>query len=60
MPPYYKVHTSVSAIIVTDRKYLEQGEATEAVLETIAMIKLAMELASVGASTVDHGSCTMC
>ena len=53
-PPYDKVHTSVSAIIITNRKYREQGEAREAILETIAMVKLATELASVGASTVDH------
>ena len=58
-PPYNKVHTSVFAIIITDRKYREQGEATEAVLETIVMVELATELTSVGASTVDHGSSTM-
>ena len=57
--PYAKVHTSVIAVIVTERKYCEQGEATEADLETIVMVKLATELASVGASTVDHGSSAM-
>ena len=57
--PYDKVYTSVFAIIIMDRKYREQGEATEAVLETIAMVELATELASVGTSTVDHGSSTM-
>ena len=43
VPPYDKVHTSIFAIIVTDRKYREQGEATEAVLETIAIVELATE-----------------
>ena len=56
MLSYDKVHTSV---FVTDRKYREWGEATEAILETIAMVELATELVSVGASTVDHGSSTM-
>ena len=54
-----KVHTSVFAIIVMDRKYREQGETTEAVLATTAMVELVMELTSVGASKVDHGSSTM-
>ena len=59
-PPYYKVHISVSAIIVTSKKILRVVRSYKGCLETPMMVDLTMESASVRVSTVDHSRSTMC
>ena len=51
---------SALAILITDRKYRERYEATEAVLETKAAVEFTTELASVWASAVDYSDSAMC
>ena len=51
--PYYKVHISVSAILITD-KNITSGKKYKGCLETPTVVDLTTESASVSASTVDH------
>ena len=51
-PPYYQVHISALAFLITDRNL--------AVLATEAVVELTMELVSVWASTVDYSDSVMC
>ena len=59
-PPYYKVHISVSAIIVTGKKISRTVRSYKGCLEIPTVVNLTTESASVRASTVDHGRNTMC
>ena len=59
-PPYYKVHISVSAIIVTGKKVSRAVRSYKGCLETPTVVDLTTESASVRASTVDHSRNTMC
>ena len=59
MPPYYKVKSSVSAIIIAGKKISQAVRSYKGCLEAPAMVNLTMESASVRASTVDHSRSTM-
>ena len=60
VPPYYKAHISVSAIIVTVKKILRAIRSYKGCLETPTVVDLTTESTSVRASTVSHSHSTMC
>ena len=60
--PCYKVHISISAIIITGKKILRavRSYMYKGCLKTPTVVDLTTESASVRASTVDHSHSTVC